>query len=149
MELNTVLAVMPAIKRGFDVGVLFAFVALQNACSSPTLPERYAHCEDLGTLRLESASIDDAEDRMRAQVAIMGGDLLLFSARGHSEVADTIPPPLAQRRNALAATPAESINGRQPALEALTASAAKAADTQKELWYYGAALRCKPLANTQ
>ena len=116
---------------------------LETACFTPKLPERYAHCVDLGTLRLASTSIDDAEDRMRAQVAIIGGDLLLFNAHGHAENVDSIPSPLAQRRNALAATPAESINGRQPELDALTASVAPAPGTETELWYYGAALRCK------
>src|SRR5687767_8207339 len=116
--------------------MFIALTSLQLGCANSKLPERYAHCEDLGTLRLASTSIDEAEDRMRAQVAIMGGDLLLFSARGYTESADAVPTPLAQRRNALAATPAESINGRQPELTALTASAAKAADTHEELWYY-------------
>lgn len=128
---------------GLRIAVTFGLVVLQSACSNTALPDHLAHCQDLGTLRLASTSIDEAEDRMRAQVAILGGDLLLFSARGHAENIDTVPAPLAQRRNALAATPAVSINGRQPELAVLTASVATMADTQEELWYYGAALRCK------
>ena len=119
----------------------FAITALQTSCSSASLPERYAHCQDLGTLRLSASSANEAEERMRAQVAIMGGDLLLFNARGHAENAGAVPAPLAQRRNVLAARPAESINGKQPELAALNASMPTPA-TQDELWYYGAALRC-------
>lgn len=78
---------------------------------------------------------------MRAQVAILGGDLLLFNAAGHAENGETLPSALTQRRHVLA--PAASINGRQPELAALTASVAAAPETEHELWYYGAALRCK------
>lgn len=132
--------------RRLRIVISFALVALQAACSTP-LPDRYAQCEDLGTLRLASTNADDAEDRMRAQVAIMGGDLLLFNATGHTEYGDVVPSALAQRRNALA--PAESINGKQPEFAALTASIAAAPQTQEELWYYGAALRCKAPASAQ
>ena len=115
-------------------------VALQAACSAAKLPERYAHCDDLGTLRLASTNIEDAEARMRAQVEILGGDLLLFNAKGHSEDGGRVPTALTQRRQVLA--PAESINGRQPELSALTQTAAAVPETATELWYYGAALRC-------
>jgi hypothetical protein len=125
---------------------IVSVLALALACSAcsiaPKLPDRYSQCTDLGTLRLASFSADDAEDRMRAQVAILGGDLLLFNAGGRAEDGSGVPSPLAQRRIALTA-PAESINGRQPQLAALDASIAAAAQTQEELWYYGAALRCK------
>jgi hypothetical protein len=137
-----------AIMSDIHVGMLFAIAMLLAGCSSPALPDRYAHCEDLGTLRLSSTSIDDAEERMRAQVEILGGDMLLFSARGHTEEFGAVPSALVQRRNVLGARPAESINGRQPELEALTASVA-ARETQEELWYYGAALRCKRPASAQ
>lgn len=133
--------------RGIRIATLCAFAALQAACASPGLPDRYAHCEDLGTLRLASTSIDDAEDRMRAQVAIMGGDLLLFNATGHTEGGTALPSALTQRRMVLA--PAESIEGRQPELAALTATAATAPETQEELWYYGAALRCNRVTGTR
>lgn len=120
-------------------GTLIAITLLQGACSTPALPERYAHCSDLGTLRLTAHSADEAEERMRAQVAIIGGDMLLFNANGHTEDGNTVPPALAQRRNVLA--PVESINGKQPELATLTANTA-ATETEQELWYYGAALRC-------
>jgi hypothetical protein len=128
--------------------LLCPLIALQFACTTPTLPKRYAHCADLGTLRLASTSADDAEQRMRAQVEILGGDLLLFNANGRAENGGPIPSALAQRRNALAATPAESINGAQPELAALTASVT-ADETAEERWYYGAALRCKPVSSVQ
>ncbi|MDY6984494.1 MAG: hypothetical protein SV422_15520, partial [Pseudomonadota bacterium] len=73
-------------------GTFVAVALLQSACSSVKLPERYAHCADLGTLRLSAQSADDAEDRMRAQVAIIGGDLLLFNAQGHMEDGIAVPP---------------------------------------------------------
>jgi len=122
--------------------VLPSVIALQVGCTTQ-LPDRYAHCDDLGTLRLASTSIAEAEDRMLAQVAIMGGDLLLFSARGHVEDTDEVPTPLTQRRKALARVPAISNNGRQPELAALVASTGQVTETEQELWYYGAALRCK------
>jgi hypothetical protein len=128
--------------RGIRIATLLTFATLQAACATATLPDRYAHCEDLGTLRLASTSIDEAEDRMRAQVTIMGGDLLLFNARGHAEDTGDVPTALAQRRNVLARAPAVSINGRQPELAALRASAA-APEIAETLWYYGVALRCK------
>lgn len=120
-------------------GTLIALTLLQGACSSPGLPERYAHCSDLGTLRLAAHSADEAEDRMRAQVAIIGGDMLLFNAQGHAEDGSAVPTALTQRRNVLA--PAESRNGKQPELARLVASTA-ATETEQQLWYYGAALRC-------
>ena len=123
--------------------VALTLVALQAACSTAQLPDRYAHCADLGTLRLASTSIDDAERRIRAQVEILGGDLLLFNARVHQESGGDVPSALAQRRNALAAVPAVSVNGRQPELDALTASVADETATHEERWYYGAALRCR------
>jgi len=121
--------------------MLFTLTVLQAACIAPNLPNRYAHCTDLGTLRLASTHASDAEDRMRAQVAMMGGDLLLFNAAGHTEYGDVVPSALAQRRKVLA--PAESINGKQPELAALTASVEAVPQSQEKLWYYGAALRCK------
>lgn len=121
---------------------VIAVVLLLGACSSAKLSERYAHCADLGTLRLSAASAGDAEDRMRAQVAIIGGDLLLFNARGHTEDGTAVPSALTQRRNALA--PVESINGKQPELAASTAGNDIADEGAETLWYYGAALRCGP-----
>lgn len=118
-----------------------------GACSSVKLPERYVHCADLGTLRLAAQSADEAEDRMRAQVAIIGGDLLLFNARGHREDGSAVPPALAQRRNVLA--PVESIKGKQPELAALIASSDTVDEDAETLWYYGAALRCNASAMTQ
>jgi hypothetical protein len=127
--------------------IVVALSLLHVACSTaPMLPNRYAQCMDLGTLRLAATNSNDAERRMRAQVEILGGDLLLFNARGHAESSRGVPSALTQRRNVLAAVPVESINGRQPELEALTASVAAAQETQVELWYYGAALRCKAAA---
>lgn len=119
-----------------------ALVMLLEACSTTRLPERYAHCHDLGTLRLAASSANEAEDRMRAQVAIIGGDLLLFNGNGYSENAAEVPPVLAQRRNVLAPRPAESPGGRQPELAALEASVETAPETRQALWYYGIALRC-------
>ena len=128
------------ITHGARLAALLALTLLQAACFAPRLPDRYAHCADLGTLRLASTSADDAEDRMRAQVAILGGDLLLFNAAGHTEDGTVLPSALTQRRMVLA--PAESINGRQPELAALTERVAMEPKSGEELWYYGAALRC-------
>ncbi|MGV3590189.1 MAG: hypothetical protein ACO1PZ_00785 [Gammaproteobacteria bacterium] len=119
-----------------------ALILLLDACSTHRLPERYAHCSDLGTLRLAAASANEAEDHMRAQVAIIGGDLLLFNGTGHAEDASAAPPALTQRRNVLAAPPAESPSGKQPELTALEASIGSATEMEQALWYYGVALRC-------
>ena len=102
---------MPSHGRANDSGNMrtarhtaLALILLLDACSTHRLPERYAHCSDLGTLRLAAASANEAEDHMRAQVAIIGGDLLLFNGTGHAEDASAAPPALTQRRNVLAAT---------------------------------------------
>jgi hypothetical protein len=115
------------------------------------VPDRYAHCTDLGTLAFPAWSRLDAEQQMRARVEELGGDTLLFGERGRSALIDEVPAEIAQRRDELgvAATnteisapaqrPIESIGGAQPLLDQPTGDTR----TATELWYYGAALRCR------
>lgn len=138
-------------QRWPHIRVLLALAALQAACSTPAPPDRYANCTDLGTLALPAFSRLDAEQRMRVRVEELGGDTLLFGERGRSALIDEVPAELAQRRDELgvAATnaeiiapaqrPVESIDGAQPLLDQPTEDTR----TATELWYYGAALRCK------
>jgi hypothetical protein len=128
--------------------------ALQAACSTSAPPDRYANCTDLGTLALPAFSRLDAEQRMRARVEELGGDTLLFGERGRSALIDEVPAEIAQRRDELgvattnaeisapAQRPVESIGGAQPLLDQPTEDTR----TATELWYHGAALRCKATA---
>lgn len=125
---------------------------LQGACNSQVADYgegRYANCVDLGTLALPSFSRLDAEQRMRARVEELGGDMLLFGERGRSELIDEVPEEIARRRDQLGvpaagsgpiARPVESIGGEQPVLDI----PAEDTRTDVKLWYYGAALRCRP-----
>lgn len=143
---------MIAIKQRWpQTGALLALAALQAACSTPAPLDRYANCTDLGTLALPAFSRLDAEQRMRVRVEELGGDILLFGERGRSALIDEVPAEIAQRRDELgvAATnaeisapaprPVESIGGAQPVVDEPTEDP----HTATELWYYGAALRCR------
>jgi hypothetical protein len=117
---------------------------LQGACRSQVqyAAGRYANCVDLGELSLQARSRTDAEERMRAQVAEMGGDTLLMSESGRTDQLTETPQEIVERRDVVMGTPtvsfeqASSPDGDRP-LPVLPA-----APTDTELWYYGAALRC-------
>lgn len=119
---------------------------LLSACSSPVQygEGRYANCEDLGEIALQSRSREDAEDRMRVQVAERGGDTLLISERGRTEQLNETPREIVARRDIIleGATTitfeqASDADGERPP-PVLPPSPT----TDAELWYYGAALRC-------
>jgi hypothetical protein len=124
----------------------------------------YASCVDLGDLSLQSFNREDAERSMRERVREMGGDTLLFGVRGRAERLSDSPDEIVERRSRLLTTDAATDAARpaivptaQPAEEedatadgnaarrqsaALTAATLQ--DSPRELWFYGAALRCSP-----
>jgi hypothetical protein len=138
----------------------------QVAASDP-----YANCADLGELSLLSSSQADAEQRMRARVLELGGDTLLIGVRGRAGRLSDSPLEIVERRGRLL-TPTPVIDaGQAPvvltareaeepdALETAEANAARRRsaamaaanmkDAPGELWFYGAALRCRPAERTE
>jgi hypothetical protein len=144
---------------------LVPLAVLHIACSAPrelAAEDPYASCVDLGDLSVQSFNRADAERAMRDRVRELGGDTLLFGERGRSERLSDAPAEIVARRDqrlaadaaADAARPAIVATEEQPEDESATAegNAARrqsapilAAANQgplRELWFYGAALRC-------
>jgi hypothetical protein len=74
---------------------------------------------------------------MEARVLELGGDTLIFGERGRPERLD-VPQEIVERRNELNST---EPNGSQPRIPKISMD--QIPTPQGELWYYGAALRCK------
>jgi hypothetical protein len=89
------------------LSAVVTLAVLQGGCKSQVVEYgegRYADCVDLGELSLRSRSREDAEDRMRAQVAVLGGDTLLLSERGRTEQLTETPKEIVARRDVVMGT---------------------------------------------
>jgi hypothetical protein len=121
--------------------IVVLLAAGQAACSATVVvgtADPYAGCVDLGDLALTSSSRSDAQDRMEARVRELGGDTLLFGERGRSRRLGQMPEEIAKRR--------DELRPPNPKSDEALLAGASTIDAQTlpgELWYYGAALRCK------
>ena len=155
------------LRRVVRAAVVMPLTALHIACSAPArlATGPYAHCVNLEDIALISHSKPDAEQRMTARVIELGGDTLLFGERGRSEQLNDVPQEIVERRSELTSSepnagqprivttspdplPADvpqdvvESSGGRPRIPRISVDQVPAA--QGELWYYGAALRCKP-----
>jgi hypothetical protein len=144
---------------------LVPLAVLHVACSATrelAADDPYASCVDLGDLSVQSFNRTDAERAMRERVLELKGDTLLFGERGRSERLRDAPDEIVARRNQRLATDAAA-DAARPAIvpteeqlqdESATAEgnaarrqsapilAAANQGAPRELWFYGAALRC-------
>lgn len=121
---------------------------LESGCVAPVQngDGRYANCEDLGNLEQLSTNAADAEAQMRVRVTELGGDTLLFGVRGRQEQEEATPREIVERRD-IVLERAPTVTYEQaasPDSERPPPILPTASNTSVELWYYGAALRCKP-----
>ncbi len=130
------------------LSAVVTLAVLQGACKSQVVQYgegRYANCDDLGDLAELSTSAADAEALMRARVTELGGDTLLFGVRGRSEQLNETPREIVARRD-IVLEGATTVTFEQAADsdEVRPMPTLPAPPTSgEELWYYGAALRCK------